>query len=324
MFRKVLFVAIMALLALAALPTAAQDVVVEGLVNPRNLSFDADGNLYIAEAGNGGPQLTASDDPFGASSRVMKVTPDGTASVLLHGLISYRQGNSLGAHAVLAAGDSLWVLLGETADFRIPFTHALVELDNVNYRVKTFVDLLSLELNEDPDGNPNQQSNPTDFDVTPDGTVLIANAGCNCLMAWTPDAGLSVAAVWPFEGDNPVPTSVEVDADGNIYVGFLTGFPFAQGTSRVEKWANGQLVETFTGLSQVTGLAVTQDGKIYAVETGLQGLPGRVVEVTAAGPVEVATGLNAPYGIVEAPDGSLLVSVGSRGGEGGAVVRIAR
>jgi hypothetical protein len=320
MVRKLFVLAVLMAL---VVPVAAQDdVVVDGLTNPRNMSFDSDGNLYIAEAGNGGPLLTASDDAYGASSRVTMVTPDGERSVLLHGLISYRQGNSLGAHAIQATDESIWLLIGESSDFRIPWTHALVELDKANTRVRTFVDLLSLELNEDPDGNPNMQSNPVDFAVAPDGTVLIANAGCNCLMAWTPDAGLSVAAAWPFETDNPVPTSVEVDAEGNIYVGFLTGFPFAEGTARVEKWSNGALVETYTGLSQVTGLLVTDDGTIYAVETGMQGLPGRVVQVTADGPFEIATDLNAPYGIVQAPDGSLLVSVGSRGGEGGAAIRL--
>ena len=47
---------LLALLMLLAtsLPLAAQDVVVDGLVNPRGLGFDSDGNLYVVEAGNGG------------------------------------------------------------------------------------------------------------------------------------------------------------------------------------------------------------------------------------------------------------------------------
>ena len=319
------FVIMLLLLALI-IPAAAQDtpeVLVDGLVNPRNLSFDGDGNLWIAEAGNAGPQVTSAGDPFGASSQITRVAPDGARSVAVTGLISYTVGGSLGAHAVHVTADSIWVLLGESADFRIPFTHALVELDKETGRVKTFVDLLTVELEQDPDGNPNQQSNPTDFAVAPDGTIYIANAGCNCLMSWTPETGVEVAVVWPFADDNPVPTTVQVDAAGEIYVGFLTGFPWPAGAARVEKWSGGALVETYGGLTAVTGLLVTDEGTIYAVEhaTGDQfSAPGRVVMVSAEGVTPVLEGLTFPYGIAQAPDGTIVVSVNSVGGAGGQVV----
>ncbi len=323
MVRKSLIV--LALLLVAALPAAAQEsgvTVVDGLASPRQMSFDSAGSLYIAEAGSAGPNLTASDDPFGASSQITRVAPDGTTEVIVTGLISYRAGNSLGAHDVIVTDDSIWLLLGETSDFRIPFTHALVELDKETYRVKTFVDLLTLELEQDPDGNPNQQSNPVDMALGPDGTVYIANAGCNCLMAWSREAGLSVAAAWSFADDNPVPTAVTVGPDGDIYVGFLTGFPFPQGGARIERWSGGELVQTYTGLTAVTSVLVDAMGTIYAVETSLQG-PGRVVMVGADGAITpIAEGLSAPYGLAQAPDGRLLVSVGAFGGQPGAVIAL--
>ncbi|GAB4516341.1 MAG: hypothetical protein OHK0046_21550 [Anaerolineae bacterium] len=324
MLKRVLFVVVVVLL--LTVPSFAQElpgeVVVDGLVNPRNLSLDAEGNLYIAEAGNAGPQLTDSDTAFGSSSQITRVSADGEAAVIVHGLISYREGNALGAHATYITDESIWVLIGETSDFRIPFSHALVELDKDTMRIKTFVDLLTPELELDPDSNPNEQSNPTDFDVAPDGTIYIANAGCNCLMSWTPEAGVQIAAAWPFDTDNPVPTSVEVDANGDIYVGFLTGFPFPAEGSRVEKWSGGELVTTYPGLTTVTGLEVTADGTIYAVEAGLQDGMGRLVQVTEEGPVVIAEGLPAPYGVVMGADGNLLVSIGSIGGQGGAVISI--
>lgn len=320
--RTVLLVALFTSL---VIPAFAQDseTIANSLLNPRNLSFDADGNLYVAEAGVAGPQLTPADDAFGATARISMIAPNGDLSVPVHGLISYRAGNSLGAHAVQATDESLWILLGETGDFSIPFTHALVELDKETGRVVTFVDLLAVELEQDPDGNPNQQSNPTDFAVAEDGTVYIANAGCNCLMSWTPDTGVDVAAVWPFAGDNPVPTAVALGPDGDIYVGFLTGFPFPQGGSRIERWSGGELVETYEGLTAVTGLTVTEDGTIYAVEHGAfsQGWgPGRVVMVTSEGVTPVLEGLTAPYGIAQGPDGRLYVTVGSTGGPDGEVI----
>lgn len=323
---RCVFVLLMLILALASvLPAIAQDeydTIVDGLINPRNLFYDADGNLWIAEAGDGGPGLTNTEESFGNGGQITMVTPDGNASVEVIGLTSFRDGNTLGTHAIYVTEGSIWMLLGETSDFRIPYSHALVELDRDYNRIVTFVDLLTLEIEEDPDGNANMQSNATDFEVAPDGTIYIANAGCNCLMSWSADAGLAVAAAWPFSTDNPVPTSVEVDADGNIYVGFLTGFPFPEEGSRIEVWNGGELVQTYTGLTTVTGLEITDDGRIIAVETGLDDGIGRVVEVTEDGLTVLADNLPVPYGVVQTPEGDLAVSIGAIGGQGGAVIRV--
>ncbi len=301
------------------------DVLAEGLRNPRQFSFDADGNIFVAEAGLAGAELTVNGDAFGASSQITMIMPDGSSEVIVRGLTSYREGNALGAADVVVTDESIWILIGETGDFTIPFSHALIELDRETNRVKTWVDLLALELDEDPDGNANQQSNPTDFEVLEDGSILIANAGCNCLMAWSADAGLSVAVVWSFEDDNPVPTTVDVGPDGDIYVGFLTGFPFPTEGSRIERWSGGELVQTYEGLTAVTGVLVTEDGTIYASEFGVfdQGWgPGRVVMVTEDGVTPVLEGLVQPFGLAQAPDGTIAVSVGATGADDGMIIAL--
>jgi hypothetical protein len=140
-------------------------------------------------------------------------------------------------------------------------------------------------------------------------------------MSWTAEAGVQLAQAWPFDGDNPVPTSVEVDENGDIYVGFLTGFPWPQGGARIEHWSGGELVETFSGLTMVTGLLMAQDGSLYAVEftsnfdpaSGYA--PGRVVKVDADGITPVLEGLTNPFGIAQAPDGTIVVSINSTGNE---------
>jgi len=332
MIRRTVFLMLAALVALSVVaPVFAQDemdALADGLRNPRQMSFDAEGNLYVAEAGLAGGQLTAAEDPYGASARVSMVSPDGEVSTVVAGLISYREGNPLGAAAVLATDESIWMLLGETSDFTLPFTHALVELDKETGRVKNFVDLLTVELVDDPDGNPNEQSNPTDFAVTEDGTVLIANAGCNCLMSWTAEDGVQVPVVWDFEGDNPVPTAVALGPDGDIYVGFLTGFPFPTEGSRIERWSGGELVETYAGLTAVTDVLVTEDGTIYAVEFGtfnqetFSWEAGRVVTVSADGVTPVMEGLMAPYGLAQAPDGTIYVSTNSLGPDNGQIIAL--
>lgn len=312
-------------LLIPSIALAQDDVLADGLRNPRNFSFDADGNMYIAEAGIAGGELTAEDDPFGASSQITMVAPDGSSEVIVAGLISFREGNALGASDIHVTDNSLWILLGEITDFRIPYSHALIEVSRETGRIQTWVDLLELELNDDPDGNDNQQSNPIDFEVLDDGSVLIANAGCNCLMAWSADAGLSVAVAWDFETDNPVPTSVEVGPDGDIYMGFLTGFPFPEGGSRVERWSDGELVHTYEGLTAITGLLVTDDGTIYASEFGVfdQGWgPGRVVMVSEDGITPVLEGLANPFGLAQAPDGTIAVAVGATGVDDGMIIAI--
>ncbi|HLA42937.1 MAG TPA: ScyD/ScyE family protein [Aggregatilineales bacterium] len=304
------------------IPAFAQDgaqILVDGLTNPRNMSYDSAGNLYIAEAGATGGLVNADGDNYGASSQITMITPDGERDVIVRGLISAIPGTPRGAHAIIATDDSLWIALGDQPDLTIPWTHGVVELDRETGRVKRFLDLLQVEVEQDPDGNMNMESNAVDLALTDDGTLLIANAGCNCLQSWSEADGLQVVAAWSHAEDNPVPTSVEVGPNGDIYVGFLTGFPFPQGGSRIERWSNGELAQTYTGLTAVTGLLVTDDGTIYAVEFGVydQGWgPGRVVMVTDSGVEPVLEGLNQPYGIAQSPDGTIVVSVGGAG-EGG-------
>lgn len=329
--KRTLFFTLFMLVALL-LPSAAfaqddMDVLAEGLLNPRQFTFDADGNMYIAEAGIGGSLMNADETAYGATGQITMVAPDGTSEVIVKGLTSWGAGGSRGPGDVAVTDDSIWIALGDTGDFTLPFTHALIELDRETGRVQTWVDLLGIEIEEDPDGNPNQESNAVDLEVLEDGSVLIANAGCNCLMAWSADAGLSIAAVWSHADDNPVPTAVDVGPDGDIYVGFLTGFPWPEGEARIERWSDGELVQTYGGLTAVTGLLVTDDGTIYAVELGVfaqgEGFgPGRVVMVSEDGVTPVLEGLTQPYGIAQAPDGTLAVSVSTTGGPDGMIVAV--
>ena len=329
--RNVIMLFTFTLLLALLMPISAQEdatVVADGLTNPRNLSYDSEGNLYVALTGTAGDLIADSGDEYGATGQVVQIAPDGSTDVLVRGLISIPAGNPRGVHDVQVTDDSIWIVLGDTSDLSIPFTHALVELDRETRRVKTWVDLLGLELAEDPDGNPNGESNGIDFDILDDGSILIANASCNCLMQWSRDAGLSIVNAWPHETDNPVPTSVEVGPNGDIYVGFLTGFPFPEGGARIERWSNGELAETFDGLTAVSGLLVTDDGTIYASEFGVfsqdQGWgPGRVVTVSADGITPVLEDVTQPFGLVQAPDGSIQVALGASAGEGqGSIVTL--
>jgi sugar lactone lactonase YvrE len=193
----------------------------------------------------------------------------------------------------------------------------------------------TFEEANNPDGSQELVSNPADFAVADDGTIYIADASGNSLLTWTAADGLNVFVAWPGGDENAqaVPTSVAIGADGSIYVGFLSGFPFAAGSARIEQYsADGELLQTFEGLTLVTDVLVSDMGDLYAVEmasgfgdTGYIPESGRIIRVTADGVEAVAEGLNFPYGFTMDADGNFLVTVDSAFGapDTGRVVRIA-
>ena len=53
----------------------------------------------------------------------------------------------------------------------------------------------------------------------------------------------------------------------NIYVSFLSAFPYDPGTARIEEWsARWELVATYDGLTGGDRRAVGDDGTLYAVQ----------------------------------------------------------
>lgn len=309
---------LLALLVFAGSISAQDNVIADGLSNPRGIAYDADGTLYVAEAGTAGD--VQAQGPFGpvltgTTSRVVAVENDGEVTPVLQGFNSTQGfGDYVGVQALLIDDDTIWLALGD-GPIGYPISHAVLGVNKETMRVHTFIDLFSIEASENPDGE-DVASNPSDLASDGAGTLYIIDTSGNSLLRWTADAGLELFHVWE---DLPVPTSVALDGEGNIYVGFLTAFPFPARQATIEKWSpDGELLETYTGLTGVTDVAVAEDGTIYAVQiadgfgdSGWNPNSGSVVTVSANGLTPVAEGLNYPYSIAFAPDGSLAVSVNS-------------
>jgi hypothetical protein len=331
------FLLLVLLLGLALIPVIAQgnaghQLVVYGLSHPRHITFAPGGVLYIAEAG-AQANIPASG-PFGpalsgTSGRVLRYTAGGTVDVILHSLpnMEWMTGETVGTSAVLVRGNSLWVAIGH-GDSSNPFTYSVIEVDlGLSNRIKTFIDVGGYELLNNPDGEV-VDSNAVDLAATPDGSILyIADAGANAVLKWTAAEGLSTFAVW---GDNPVPSSVALDIEGNVWIGFLSGFPFPPGGARIEKWSpSGELLETITGFTGIVDLYHSGE-QLYAVEHGAYGdfgwiaNTGRVIAVIPGASQVVAEGLNYPYGLTMDENNTLLVSVGSAytGVGGGQVIAL--
>jgi hypothetical protein len=306
-------------LSLAALPVAAQESAITGLNNPRLLAYGADGTLYIAEAGLAGDQQAEGDMgpvQYGPTARVMSVAPGSTeAEVAVDGLISaVGFNNYLGVNAVLPTEDGWWLVLGNAPAVDGVRTTGLVQFNTDGEEVR-FIDFAAIEEELNPD-NDFVASNPIDIDVSENGTYYVIDASGNAIYTFTDDTEPEVLHVWE---DLPVPTAVDVGPDGNIYVSFLSAFPFASGSARVEQWSpEGELVATYDGLTGVTDVTVADDGTLYAVEMatvfgdmGWTANDGRVIVLSEDGMATVAEGLNYPYGIAISPEGMLAVSVNS-------------
>lgn len=318
----------MALTALAlGVGAAAQDagIVAEGLLAPRHIAYGADGTLWIAEAGSGGDVETPSPlgmGMAGLTSRVTIVSPEGEQESLLGNLPSMDWGfnEMVGVNAVLPVEDELLLMAvgnggGEATG---GLMRGIYVWDIETFEQLSVFDTLAAETELNPDGEI-IDSNPMDIAVGTDGTIYVADAGANTVWQIAPDTTeLAVFATWT---DNPVPTSVEVDTDGDIWIGFLSGFPHIEGSARVEHYsADGTLVETFEGFTAVVDLALGEDG-LYAVQYGIYGdagfapSSGSVVTVTENGPAPVLEGINFPFGLTLSPDGMWMVAYDTNYGQ---------
>jgi len=341
MLRKslLLLTAIMAAF-LVVMPVTAQEMetLAEGFNFPRGIAYDADGNLYVAEAGSGGEQVVLEIEGAqitgGLTSQVSVVAPDGTKSVAVGNLISVfnpLEGAGLGVIRAIPTEDSIWLVLSVAENLTV-FSDAVVEIDKATNRVKNYIDLHLFEVENNPvnlpDGTEEILSNPADLEIGPDGKVYIVDTGANVLLTWTAADGLEMLRAWT---DDPVPTSIEFAENGDFYIGFL-GQGLAPGAGKIEHWSadGSELIETFSGLTNVTDILLDDAGNLYATQLVMFGdegpLPnsGAVLMVTADGATPVAEGLNTPYGLAQDAEGNLVVSTGSAFAEpgAGAIIKI--
>ncbi len=310
------------------------EVIASGLNAPRHVFYGGDGTLYIAEAGAGGDMTGTSgmgggSVSVGFTARVSTVSPEGEQGVLIDELFSTADdfGSVEGVSAVYVDDAYAWLVMGigterETAPEDAIFS-ALVQVDLVTMDILNVIDLLAFEEANNPDNTQEIASNPQDIAVADDGTIYIIDASGNSLVRIV-DGVVELVHAWEVDDSgqtpSPVPTSLELADDGSIYVGFLSGFPFLPGAARIEQWsAEGELLNTIEGLTLVTDIAFGQDGNLYAVQfangfgdMGYNAETGSVVMVADDGTITpVIEGLNFPYGIAQAADGSWAVTLSS-------------
>ncbi len=341
-------------LAPAAYAQSQGTTLAQGFNGPQGILVDPAGNVWVIDSGLGGDQELPFVSPdtgesttatFGQTARVVKVAPDGTQTEIatLPSLLTGQE--ALGGARLALLDGTLYATsggwLGATGDTALPNTAAVVKI--ADGQVSEAAQTWPLEKNQNPDGFV-LESHPYGLTAGPDGKLWVADAGANTLLKVDPSTGqVDLVAVFdgvpaPFPNPNrgnamesdPVPTAVAFDRDGNTYVSFLPGVPFAPGAAKVVKvTADGQVSDYATGLTVLTDMRTGPDGELYAVqmaeftEQGPTPNTGAILRIRQGGASEVLiSGLSFPTSFDFTAAGDAYVAINGVGAPGsGAVVR---
>jgi hypothetical protein len=327
-------------------PKASFTTVASGFDNPRGLAVGEDGQLFVAEAGKGGPKCAPGgpEGPIcpGLTSAISVITEGGAHHRIVSGLASFSNPGGFFAtgadglsrseegrlFAIMASCPQLVDKLDGAIDETVlsPIEAQAGQLIKVSDHgeFKAVAGVGAFDWNwslTHTDLVPGQfpDCNPYGI-VAGEDDVWVVDAGTNTLDHVHRDGTIEIAAFIPNPpSSDGVPTCVNFGPDGALYIGELTGGGNAPGAANVWRFdvAKNALDATpwATGLTAVTGCGFGKDGNFYATEFSTLGLDnaapftGAVVRVPAhsTSPITVVDGLSFPNGFAATED-SIFVS----------------
>ncbi len=312
-------------------------VIARGLTTPGGFTWNANDVLFVALAGSGGsapvlPEAPAPAGPFTVGTTgAAAIVDDGCPTALATGITSIRtsQGEISGADAIVELNGQLYLLFSNGGD-----QYGALDLTNGVYRIAGDGSLQLIAdhaeyLQENPpavapaQGFPNP-GNPVAMSAS-DGALWIADRLNGLITKVTPGGDETLVADLSDRGF--LPTDLALGANGSVYVSGL-GDPATPGSaSVVNVSANGQVQTVWTGLTMASGIAIGNDGLLYATElasgvsdSAANGIPnsGRLLRQTAGDTAEVvADGLHYPAALGTGPDGAVYFVSGAQGSSDG-------
>jgi plastocyanin len=321
-------------------------VVASGLTNPRGFTWGADGTLFLALAGTGGPNQVIAEDgteyPYfnGMTSSVVRID-DGCAVPVAEGIASFLwidPGWIWGAMDLAILDGQLYALLsGGGADVGLPDNPNGVYRVNADGTIDLVADLSAFFRENPPADIPwDYGADGSLFDLEAGaGQLWVSEAVGGRLLTVTPDGETTLVA--DLSEAHMVPTGIAVAPQGGAYVNHETVVPFPDGAATViHVAADGTVTDQWTGLTAGTDLTMGPDGALYAAEMATNNLEeppylqpgtGRVVRQTGPDSSEpVVTNVDYPVYLGFGPDGALYLTYpafGPDAGEGqGAILRV--
>lgn len=356
------------------LPTAAQassppaggvGVVVDGLDNPRGIDPGLfPGTLLVAEAGRGGDtDCQTAPNPETGEDETYCLGVTGAVDLIAFGhkvrlaelpSIAVADGSFAGGPSDTALGSlGLQAIMNGTAEPGFAGdTSAFGKLLRVGpFGPSSIADIAAFESAENPDG---VEIDSNAYGVTAYGRFsVVTDAGGNSLLKVRKSGHVSLLATFPDvivpwpdglpfgpPAGTPtpaqsVPTSVTVGPDDALYVGELTGFPFAVGAARVWRVVPGEAPTVYAdGFTNIIDLQFDARGRLHVLEIAKNGLlqgmqpggdlTGSLIRVNRNGSrTEVASaGLTAPGGVAIDVFGRIYVTNNSIFAGVGEVVRV--
>jgi hypothetical protein len=327
--------------------------VASGLLNPRGMTFDLLGNVYVSEGGSGGSAQTYNPElcdqvpgagPYtgGFTSRISRIDRFGHRTTLVDGLPSSATSPAVGSFVSGVADVKFFSGYLYALEAGAGCSHGLVGTHNSLLRVNPITGHTTEVANLSAFQMANHVANPEPADFEPDGTWYSMVPYAGAIYALEPNHG-EVDRISPYTGSisrlsdvsatygHIVPTSIS-EHGGSLYFGNLGHFPVVPGSSNIYKLdLRGHLSVAASGLSTVLGTAWDQCGRLYALESmtnagfpipPIEGNSGKVVRVNHDGSLTtVVGGLDFPSAMAFAPNGDLYISDDGFGPPTGSIVK---
>jgi len=323
----------------AAQSATTVQVYAQGLINPKQMAFTADGTLYIAESGKPGdvtvplPVGFGGKGPIGSNGRISRVRPGGAREDFMIGLPNiglYNGIEMLGPSGLAVLDGQLY----EVAAGHLTVSPALSQV-SPDGRMRTVADVGQFN-NDNPaakeNGDAVLRGNPFGMAALK-GNLYITDGNYNRIIKASPSGELSLLTQWQ---SDPTTTGIAAGPDGNLYVAQFGQAPYASGSGHIDRVTpDGKVSEgVVENLTTPIDLAFAPDGTMYVLQYAAQFSPEKLRYVAFGGEVQrvnpdgtaqaIVTGLVFPTALTFGPDGALYVTnYGNEANQGqGQVLRV--